>query len=252
MTSQPSASNNWFDQGGEAYARFRPDYPDQLVEFLVAVTPDLRLAVDVGCGTGQLTVRLARHFDQVVGIDPSADQIANAVPAEQICYRCVPAEKLPLPDKCANLITAAQAAHWFDLSAFYAEVRRISKPAGILAMISYGVLSLEPELDERIRHFYWQEIGAYWPAERKLVDSGYAEMDFPFPEFSAPPLCIKLAWDLPDLLGYISTWSAVRRAREAGQDAVLMKFAQAMARSWGQPETRRSITWPISMRIGRL
>lgn len=252
MTIQRNASNNWFDQGGEAYAYFRPGYPDQLVEFLVAVTPDHRLAVDVGCGTGQLTSRLARHFDQVFGLDSSTDQIANATPAERTRYQCAPAEMMPLPDKSASLVTAAQAAHWFDLPAFYAEARRVLMPDSILALISYGVLRLEPELDERFRHFYWQEIYSYWPPERKLVDSGYADIDFPFSEFAAPPMCIQLEWNLRDLLGYISTWSAIRRARGAGQGAVLLNFAESMTRDWGQPEAQRSITWPINMRIGRL
>lgn len=245
-------TTNWFDQGGEAYARFRPDYPDQLAEFLASVVPNRQLAVDVGCGTGQLTIQLARYFDQVVGLDPSADQIANAVPTERIRYQCAPAEKLPLPDKSTTLITAAQAAHWFDLPAFYGEVRRVSASDGVLALISYGVLSLELELDEQFSHFYWQEIGPYWPPERKLVDTGYAGIEFPFAEYAAPPLTIRLAWSLPELLGYISTWSAVRRAKEAGQEALLLKFAKEIAGDWGPPETRRSISWPINIRIGRI
>ena len=245
-------TTNWFDHGGEAYARFRPDYPDQLAEFLASAAPDRQHAVDVGCGTGQLTAKLARHFEQVVGFDPSTDQIANAIPTERIRYQCAPAEKLPLPDKSTSLLTAAQAAHWFDLSAFYREVRRVAKSSGVLALISYGVLSLEPKLDERFNHFYWQEIGPYWPPERKLVDTGYTAIDFPFAEFSAPPLSIRLSWSLPELLSCISTWSAVRRAREAGQEALLLKFAEEIAGDWGAPETRRSITWPINMRIGRI
>ena len=252
MVIELAATTNWFDQGGEAYARFRPDYPGQLAEFLASAVPDHRLAVDVGCGTGQLTSQLARYFDQVVGLDSSASQIVNASPDDRIQYRCAPAEKLPLPDKSVSLVTAAQSAHWFDLPAFYSEVRRVALSGGVLALISYGALSLEPELDERFRHFYWQEIGSYWPPERKLVDSGYADIDFPFSEFTAPPMCIRLEWSLPELLGYISTWSAVRRAKEAGQNQLLLEFAGTMTRDWGQPATRRPITWPINMRIGRI
>lgn len=243
---------NWFDQGGQAYARFRPEYPSQLAAFLASVAPDRRLALDVGCGNGQLTRLLAEHFDTVIGLDPSADQIANAAPHERIRYRCAPAESLPLADRSASLITAAQAAHWFDLRAFYAEARRVAVEGATLALVSYGVPVLEPALDARLQQFYWQEIGPYWPAERQLVDSGYATLDFPFDEFRAPALEIRLQWRLPELLGYVQTWSAVRQAREAGRDALLQTFAEDLAQTWGDADAARPITWPINMRIGRL
>jgi SAM-dependent methyltransferase len=252
MSTNKSPSRNWFDQGGQAYARFRPEYPRELAAFLAAQAPDDRLAVDVGCGNGQLTQLLAPHFRQVIGLDPSADQIANATPNERIDYRCAPAEQLPLPDASASLITAAQAAHWFDLPAFYREVRRIGRPGTILALISYGVLELEPELDARFQKFYWEEIGPYWPPERKLVDSGYATIEFPFEELAPPALDIRLEWHLPEFLGYLLTWSSVRSAKEAGKESLLMEFANDMAQAWGDPDRKRSIAWPINMRIGRL
>ena len=245
-----STTRNWFEQGGSAYARFRPEYPQRLASFLAAVAPDHRLAVDVGCGNGQLTQLLAPHFDKVVGLDPSADQIANAIPHERIEYRCAPAERLPLPDGVASLVTAAQAAHWFDLPAFYGEVRRIAVPGAILALISYGVLNLEPALDACFQKFYWEEIGPYWPAERKLVDSGYATLDFPFAERARPALDIRLDWNLAEFLGYVSTWSAVRSAREAGREDLLLAFADDLGAAWGDPDRKRPVSWPINMRIG--
>lgn len=243
---------NWFDQGGRAYARFRPEYPPQLAAFLGEVAPGKQLAADVGCGNGQLTRLLAPYFDKVLGLDPSADQIENAVAGDHIEYLCAPAERLPLADGSVNLITAAQAAHWFDLPAFYAEVRRVAAPGGVLALISYGVLQLEPLLDDRFQKFYWEEIGPYWPPERKLVDSGYATMDFPFAEFKAPPMSISVEWHLSEFLGYMLTWSATRQAKEAGKEALLMQFAHDLANLWGDPNRRRPVMWPINMRIGRI
>jgi len=241
---------NWFDQGGEAYAQFRPDYPPELATFLDSIAPDAGLALDVGCGNGQLTRQLAEHFAAVVGIDPSADQIANAAPHERIRYECAPAERLPLSDSCVSLITAAQAAHWFDLAAFYQEVRRVAVPGGVLALISYGVLELESDLAVRLRRFYCEEIGPYWPPERKLVDDGYRTLEFPFAEFAAPPLQIHRQWTLTELLGYISTWSAVRRAHAAGREDLLQVFADDLADAWGSAERRRPLQWPIKIRIG--
>lgn len=252
MSRNPDGARNWFDQGGQDYARFRPHYPSQLASFLASVAPNKQLAVDVGCGNGQLTQLLANHFSTVVGLDPSADQIANAVPHVRILYRCAPAERLPVPDGVASLVTAAQAAHWFDLPAFYGEVRRTGIPGGVLALISYGVLKLDSSLDDRFRRFYWNEIGPYWPAERKLVDCGYATIDFPFAEIPAPRIDIQLEWTVTELLGYISTWSAIRQAREAGREELLLSFANELAAAWGDANLRRAIAWPVNMRIGRL
>ncbi|MBV7536331.1 class I SAM-dependent methyltransferase [Duganella sp. sic0402] len=242
---------NWFDQGGRAYARFRPEYPPRLAEYLASVAPDTRLAVDVGCGNGQLTQLLAPHFDSVIGLDPSADQIDNAHPADRVSYQCAPAEQLPQADHSVSLITAAQAAHWFDLPKFYSEVRRAGMAGGVLALISYGVLELEPPLNERFQRFYRDEIGPYWPPERKLVDSGYATIDFPFEEFKAPAMEIRLAWSLAEFLGYLITWSAVRSAREAGREDILVEFASDIEKLWGDEHLKRPVSWPINMRIGR-
>lgn len=252
MTSNSNPTRNWFEQGGRTYARFRPEYPPQLADFLASVVPNNHLAVDVGCGNGQLTQLLAPHFKAVVGLDPSAEQIANSVPNESIIYKCAPAEQLPLTNNCASLITAAQAAHWFDLPTFYREVRRICAPGGVLALISYGVLHLEPALNDRFQKFYWEAIGPFWPPERKLVDTGYASIDFPFQEMLAPSLEIRLEWHLSEFLGYLLTWSAVRCAKEAGCEEVLLHFANEISDAWGDGNTRRSIAWPINMRIGKL
>lgn len=149
-----------------------------------------------------------------------------------------------------SLITAAQAAHWFDLPRFYAEVRRVAEPMAMVALISYGVTQLEPDLDARFQSFYHDEVGPYWPAERMMVDTGYANIPFPFPSMSTPNLLIERAWSVEALLGYISTWSAVRRAREAGKDAVLAAFARDMRALWGDPATERQVIWPINVRLG--
>ena len=247
-----STARNWFEQGGKQYAQFRPEYPSELAAFLATVSPDLGIAVDVGCGNGQLTNQLAGHFAQVFGIDPSADQLANAVPGNNISYVCASAEILPIENNRASLVVAAQAAHWFDLPSFYGEVRRISVPRATVALVSYGVLSLDGDINQRFEDFYLKEIGPYWPAERKLVDSGYADLIFPFNEMKAPSMSIQKAWTLAELLGYIGTWSAVKQLRETGQTMLLEKFAADMTVLWGAADTRREIRWPINMRIGHI
>ena len=253
MLNDASAGTNWFDKGGSTYAKFRPEYPEALPTFLAGIAPDRALAVDVGCGNGQLTRQFANHFESVVGVDPSADQLANAAPHDRIEYVCAPAENLPLANGSASIITAAQAAHWFNLPRFYDEARRIAREGAAIALISYGVLSLaEPDLQRRSRHFYLEEVGPYWPPERKLVDTGYADIDFPFAAIAPPELSIECAWERDQFLGYVSTWSAVRRAIEACDGSVLEVFARDIAALWGEKTTRRNVRWPINMRLGRL
>ncbi|HWU02655.1 MAG TPA: class I SAM-dependent methyltransferase [Novosphingobium sp.] len=241
---------NWFDAGGSAYALYRPDYPPELAQYLASLAPARRLAVDVGCGSGQFTCLLADAFDAVIGLDPSADQIAHAKPHERVRYAAAPAESLALPDHCADLVTAAQAAHWFDLPRFYAEVRRVAAPGALLALVSYGVPCLDDAVNERFDRFYTQEIGPYWPPERRMVDEGYANIAFPFSPLPAPAIDIMRQWSAADFLGYVSTWSAVRRAREDGHEALLTSFSHDLLGAWGNPADRRTIRWPVAMRLG--
>lgn len=249
MMVEPKSARNWFDRDGRSYASFRPEYPASLSRFLAEAAPDTTRAVDVGCGTGQLTHQLADFFQSVMGVDPSTEQIGNALPHDRVEYVCAPAENLPLPDCSVTLVTAAQSAHWFDLAAFYDEVRRVAVNGAVIALVSYGVPRLAPsDLDARFRRFYWEEIACYWPPERKLVESGYADLEFPFEERPTPGMEIDRAWDLSDFLGYLSTWSAVHRVNEAGRDDILEAFVHDLHLIWG--DRRRPVIWPINMRVG--
>lgn len=255
---------NWFDNNGAAYARFRPGYPPELAGVLAGLAPTTQLAVDVGCGTGQLTEQLAPLFDAVIGVDPSVDQLASAGqritadrptganPRVHVRYSQARAENLPVANASTALITAAQAAHWFDLAGFYDEVRRIAEPRAVLALISYGVLTLDEAVEFRFRQFYYQEIGSHWPAQRKLVDEGYRTLPFPFDEIDMEPLMITRSLTLAEFLGYISTWSAVRAAQDADRADVLAVFGHDLAELWGDPELARRVVWPVSMRVGRV
>lgn len=252
MTKDAASPHNWFASGGEAYARYRPTYPEALSAYLAEIAPDTTLAVDVGCGNGQFTGQLARHFVEVIGLDPSESQIAHAVAQDRVRYVCAPAEALALPDGCAALITAAQAAHWFDLPRFYAEVRRVAAPGAVLALISYGVPVFDVEIQERFTQFYGQEIGRYWPPERRLVESGYAGIDFTFDEMDWPVMEIRREWDLAAFMGYVSTWSAIRHVAQAGEGHLVTRFGTDMERLWSDPARKRPVKWPITLRLGRV
>lgn len=252
MASGVATATNWFDGGGGRYARFRPVYPPALAEFLSSIVASHAVAVDVGCGSGQLTGGLARFFGTTLGIDPSVAQLAHATCVSGVRYVCAHAEQLPLRDGCADLVVAAQAAHWFDRPRFYGQARRIGSAGARIALVSYGVLALQGDLMGRFQHFYDAQIADYWPPQRRLVDDAYRGIDFPFVEHAVPTLQMNAQWGVDDFLGYVATWSAVRRLREAGQGQVFAAFARDMSRLWGPVGQTRQVTWPIHLRIGEL
>ncbi|MGC4017695.1 MAG: class I SAM-dependent methyltransferase [Luteolibacter sp.] len=246
------AFKDHFSTDSAGYAAHRPTYPPALVDALAAIAPGHDLAVDCACGSGQLTTLLAARFQNVTGTDASATQIASATPHERITYRTALAEETGLPDHSADLITVAQAAHWLDLDKFYTEVRRIARADAVIALITYGKLHIDAAVDAVIDEFYDGTIGSYWPPERRLVESGYRTLDFPFDETSVPPLAIQLHWRFEDLIAYLGTWSAVKAAeKELGPD-VMPTFAEKLRPHWGDPDTLRLVRWPLSLRVGHV
>lgn len=241
-----------FSKRSGDYAAYRPTYPTVLSDYLAGLCADAGTALDVGCGTGQLSTLLARRFSRVIAIDASAQQIAHAEPHERVEYRVAPAERTELPERSVDLITVAQAAHWFDLSAFYEEACRVGKPGAVLTLITYGVLQADPEIDPTIQHFYKNVIGPYWPPERRHVEEGYRSLPFPFDELDPPSLAIEVQWRADDLIGYADTWSAVRAAEEALGQQPIELFRRDVTKAWGDPERRRTIRFPLSLRIGRI
>lgn len=248
-----SAFKDHFSTHNAGYAAHRPTYPAALVDFLAEAAPGRALALDAGCGTGQLSTRLAERFAQVVAIDASAAQIAAATPHDRVRYRATPAERSGLPDASADLVTVAQAAHWLDLDSFYDEVRRVARPGAVLALITYGVLHVaDAPADRVVRHFYDAVIGPFWPPERRHVEDGYRSLRFPFPALDAPGLSIEVAWRLADLIGYIETWSAVRAAEKAVGRGPVETFQAALAAAWGDPDAVKPVSFPLSLRVGRV
>jgi SAM-dependent methyltransferase len=242
-----------FSSHAAGYAAHRPSYPHSLIDFLAAAAPERRLALDCGCGTGQLSVLLAAQFDRVVATDASAQQIANAAPHDAVEYRTSPAERSGLPARSVDLVTVAQAAHWLDLRAFYDEVRRVARPRAIVALVTYGVLHVaRDEANAVVQRFYREVIGSYWPPERAHVEDGYRSLPFPFEEIEAPAMAIEVSWRLRDLVGYTETWSAVRAAEKAVGRKPMEDFQAALAEAWGDPELPRNVLWPLSLRAGRL
>ena len=246
-----SGFKDHFSSASERYAAYRPDYPAALFAWLAGQCAEQALAWDCATGSGQAALGLAPHFRRVVATDASAEQIRHAAPHPLVDYRVAPAEASGLPDCSADLVTVAQAAHWFDLPRFHAEAARVLTPGGIVALWGYGRMVLPGGMDARLQRFYAETVGPYWPPERTLIDDAYRSLDFPFAEIQPPSFAIEVEWTLPRLMDYLSTWSSVKRYQAARGCDPLPALMAELAPGWGDPETARKLQWPLFLRVGR-
>ena len=237
-------------QAGE-YAKFRPPYPRALFAFIAKHSPNDTQALDCATGSGQAAVALAEFFQNVIAIDASAAQIANAQPHDCVEYRVARAEATGLPDHSCAAITVAQAMHWLDLDDFYTEARRILQPRGVLVFWAYNYLRLSPEIEAVVRRYHDEIVGRYWPPERKMVGRAYLQLPFPFEEIPHPDFQIEARWTLEHLLGYLRTWSATQRFQTANRSDPLELIARDLAEAWGDPAAERIALWPLTLRFGR-
>lgn len=249
---EATSFKDYFSTQAAAYARYRPGYPAELFDYVASLVPDHEQAWDCGTGSGQAALALTRHFKRVVATDPSRAQIEQAVRHERITYRVEPAERTSLPARSVDLVTVAQAVHWFDLDAFYEEVKRVLKPHGALAVWTYGLPQITPAVDAVVERFYRDVVGPYWPPERRLVEARYRSLPFPFEEVHPPAFRLHAAWNLEALLGFFSTWSATRQfIQQTGADPVDHIRTDVEA-AWGEQAEPKPVRWPVWMRVGRL
>jgi SAM-dependent methyltransferase len=250
---QPSAApfKDHFSLLAAQYSQFRPMYPAALFEYLAGLCPRREQAWDCACGNGQASVSLGECFESVIATDAAAAQIAAAQPHPKVHYRCARAEASALAPACVDLVTVAQALHWLDLESFYAEVRRVLRPAGVLAVWCYGRVEVEDSLiDTPLQSLYREVVGPFWPPERAHVEDGYASLPFPFAPLPAPAFAMETRWSLAHLMGYVRSWSATAAyIKHHGHDPV-GSLEKQLEPLWGDPQRSRRITWPLSLRVG--
>ncbi|XP_071449872.1 putative methyltransferase DDB_G0268948 isoform X2 [Hetaerina americana] len=269
-------AHKYFDTVSHAaiYSKFRPKTPDALVQRIVAYVSEkipgpLEVAVDVGCGSGQSTEALAPYFSKVLGVDASETAINEAnkkVKISNVTYGTSAAEKLNFQDNSVTLVTAGQACHWFNLPAFYEEVKRILIPGGTLALYGYQLprpmyrgptaKDLSPIIDK----FYVGEFVDFWPPERKFVDEEYSSIKIPLEDTKRDDsVYLEQKGTLADLIGYVSSWSAFQYyLRENGEEKaarILKEFENELLATTGSnkkpEETDITVRFKYFLLLGR-
>lgn len=240
-----------FSGHADRYAQYRPDYPPGLFTYLAALAPARTCAWDCGTGNGQAARALAAYFDRVVATDASTQQIEHAPPHPRVHFAVAPAEASPLPDASADLITVAQALHWFDAPRFMAEAQRVGKPEAVLAVWTYTMATVSPEVDAVVMDFYDEVLGAYWPPERKYVEDGYRALTLPGEPLQTPTFTMEKYWSLEELIGYLGTWSAVKNYRQLQAEDPLPALRRPLEVAWGNTALRQ-VRWPMLVHARRL
>ena len=240
-----------FSGRAAAYAAYRPSYPPAFVEYLSSLCPSHDLAWDAGTGNGQAAILLAAHFARVVATDASSQQLGHARPHPRVTYRVAMADASGLVASSVDLVTVAQALHWFDLPPFYREVRCVLKPQGVLAAWCYDRMQVDAAVDPVVDHFCSHRVQPFWPAERRHVKAGYRDLDFPFEEVATGDWAMTARLMKNEFLGCIGTWSAVANARDREGADLVAELAEGLRNVWPDEESRM-VTWPIACRVGRM
>jgi ubiquinone/menaquinone biosynthesis C-methylase UbiE len=244
------AFTDLFSEKSAAYAQARPTYPDALFKFVAGVAPGRDRAWDCATGNGQAAIGLSRHFRAVEATDASEQQVANAIAANGVRYSVQPAERTGFAPGSFDAVCVAQALHWFDLDRFYAEVRRVLKPGGVIAAWGYGWTRTSPAVDEALERHLLAKIKPYWPAQNAQLVAGYRTIAFPFEPIETPNFRIEVRWTLAQFLAYVGTWTATRRYVAEHGRRVLDETAEVLAAAWGDEEAR-TVVMDLAMRCGR-
>ncbi|CAN5427183.1 class I SAM-dependent methyltransferase [soil metagenome] len=243
---------DYFSAQAQNYAKHRPHYPQALFRYLATLTEEHLLAWDCGTGSGQAAVALADYYQHVIATDASAEQIDKATVHKNVDYRVMPAENTHLLSESIDLITVATAMHWFNFEEFFAEVRRVLKPQGILAAWCYNLPHINPEIDEIIgAHLYKEILGSYWPPERRYIDERFQTIPFPFQPLATPNFFLENHWDLAGLINYLATWSASLLYQKQHGHAPMDEIMTELTCAWGDPLTVHAASHEIYLLVGR-
>ncbi|MGX7668348.1 class I SAM-dependent methyltransferase [Flavobacterium pedocola] len=231
------------------YSKFRPNYPEAMLQEILSLVNNKEMALDVATGNGQVAVELAPYFQKVCATDISDKQLSQAIVVPNVSYKKMTAEHTDFDNEQFDLITVAQAIHWFDFDAFYKEVYRILKPDGIFAVLGYGFFSTNPDSDKILWHLYEDILGTYWNPERQYLTDAYQTIPFPLEELVNKRFSREYTWSFEQLMGYLQTWSATMNfIKENNQNPVGI-VKDELRLSWEKGDKR--VSFPMFLRMGK-
>ena len=229
------------------YKQARPNYSIQIVKEILKHVPERNFAWDCGAGSGQFTQLLAPYFNHVMATDISEAQLQQAPYFENVSYQVQAAEQTSIAANSIDLITVAQAIHWFDFDAFYKEVKRVLKPQGVFAAIGYGLIEVQDAaINSLVQQLYFETLNGYWDAERRYIDELYQTIPFPFNEQAVPELRLQYQWSPQQLLSYLKTWSALKHYLDKNDHEPLQRISEVLQTA---PDNL-DVTFPILLRVG--
>ena len=161
-------------------------------------------------------------------------------------------KKWTLEDHSVDLITIAQAVHWFDLESFYPVVRRVGSLDGIIAVWMYHLPIISPPIDQILMNYYADVLSGYWPERIHYLEERYQTLPFPFQEVTPPEFEMQASWELDQLGGFLESWSATRRYQQERGQHPLNIIWQELSEAWGDPAQRQAVRWPLVLRVGRI
>ncbi|MGL5938960.1 MAG: class I SAM-dependent methyltransferase [Waterburya sp.] len=240
-----------FSDKSDLYAAARPQYPQNLYEFVASCVNNKERVWDCGAGNGQASVAIAEYFSEVHATDISDRQIAHAIPKNNVFYSVQPAEETNFPNAYFDAVIVAQALHWFDLERFWTEVKRVLRKNGIFVAWGYTEFAISPEIDVVIKEGILDIIDSYWSPRIHLLRDGYRHVGFPFEPIPVPPIKMKIMWTLPELLAYMHTWSATRQCMQQQGMKFFEVLSDKLLAVWGKPEAKKEINMNFQAIAGR-
>ncbi len=242
-----------FNTQAKFYSEYRPTYPQALIEYISGLCEQHELVWDVATGNGQAAFALAEYFKKVYATDISEGQLKHAKPCNNIQYAHSSCENSTLEAASVDLVTVAQAIHWFDFEKFYQEVARVIKLNGVLAAWGYALMLFEDkQVQNLLEDFYSNNLSPYWAPERKHLDNHYDSIFFPFEKITAPEIQISFAFNFEQFIGYLNSWSAVNTyIKQHAENPIEKYLMMPLKKIWGDPQQLKKGYFPIYSLITR-
>lgn len=231
--------SNLFNDRSDNYAKTRPRYPKALYEWLSTLCHERISVWDAACGNGQAAADLRHYFQFVEATDISPAQIEAATAYENVHFSVQASENAGFATDQFDAVCVAQALHWFDFKRFWPQVQRVLKPDGVFAAWGYTWPRISQTIDAVLETEFLSVIKPYWAPQNRLLWNGYQTLSLPFKLIETPEIVMVMEWDVDELFGYLSTWSATRRCMDEIGDDFFWQTRDHINRIWASGTVKK-------------